>query len=173
MASTCNAEPPETSVEEPDLVGHVLASLRLGVVDLARLDADERMSRAAEMMAAMCAAEVTLRDWHRFRLRLGGARQSLQAHPLPHNPHPQRKVPADLLGQLRRSRDTDKEEDAPAPGSERCGHEGDGALSPLFGAPDTLTIGQCVQGLTTFSIIGGQSRQCHPMHSIRWKTLSC
>ena len=74
MASTCNTELVEISADEPELVGRVLTSLRLGAADLARLDADER----AEMMDAMCAAEVTLGDRHRFRLRLGGARAPSQ-----------------------------------------------------------------------------------------------
>ena len=114
MASTCNAELPETSAEEPDLVGHVLASLRLGAADLARLDADE----STEMMAAMRAAEVTLGDRHHFRLRLGGARPPLQAHPFRTHPQQQGDEPSDIGAQMeaqwRRSQDTVKEGDSSA-----------------------------------------------------------
>ena len=52
--------------EEPALISHVLATLRIGATDLSWLDADER----TEMMDAMHAAEVALGDQHRFRLRL-------------------------------------------------------------------------------------------------------
>ena len=114
MASICNAGLPGTSAEDPALVGHVLATLRLGAAELARLDADER----AEMMAAMRAAEVTLGDRHRFRLRLGGARPSLQAHPFRTHPQQQGDEPSDIGAQMeaqwRRSQDTVKEGDSSA-----------------------------------------------------------
>ena len=135
MASTCNAELVEISADEPELVGRVLTSLRLGAADLARLDADER----AEMMDAMCAAEVTLGDRHRFRLRLGGARAPSQAHPLPHHLQPQGEGPAEFLGQLRRSQDTDKEEDASTVSGAAQGVQHCRLCS------DSLTIEQCVQ----------------------------
>ena len=114
MASTCNTELVEISADEPELVGRVLTSLRLGAADLARLDADER----AEMMDAMCAAEVTLGDRHRFRLRLGGARPPLQAHPFRTHLQQQGDEPSDIGAQMeaqwRRSQDTVKEGDSSA-----------------------------------------------------------